>query len=145
MKITESMNPADNGQPLVMLVDDCEIDNFVNTKMLSRYGFTERIISYESARLAFEYLADPKNEIPAVLFLDLNMPGMDGVGFLEKFKELPQAIKGKCEIVVLSNSYDPRVKENITNNKNVLAFFSKPLIKSNVEELLLKMGRFQVA
>ncbi|MEO5644912.1 MAG: response regulator [Bacteroidia bacterium] len=131
--------------PLVMLVDDCEIDNFVNEKMLKRYGLSDRIMSYENPIHALDYLADTQNEMPAYIFLDLHMPGMEGADFLEKLREMHPGLKNKCEFIVLSNSVDPKLKVNIMSENNVLAFFSKPLIKSNVDEILMKVHKFQAA
>lgn len=150
--MTPQTNPAESYRqftrpqgPLVMLVDDCEIDNFVNKKMLNRYGLSDRIISYESSSHALEYLANEENEMPVYLFLDLHMPVMDGEEFLEKLKALNPALEQKCDVIILSNSLDPQIKTRMTNKKNVLAFFSKPLIKSNVDEILGKTNNLQYA
>jgi response regulator RpfG family c-di-GMP phosphodiesterase len=141
---TKDTKPAGKQNPLVMLVDDCEIDNFVNDKMLRRYEFSDRLISYERGSTALDYLANAQNEIPGYIFLDLHMPDMDGIDFLEKLDALAPHMKNKCEVVVLSNSLDPKLKAKITSHSSVVAFFSKPLIKSNVDELLEKKN-FQAA
>jgi response regulator RpfG family c-di-GMP phosphodiesterase len=143
-----SKGPVGNqSNPLVMLIDDCEIDNFINERMLKRYELSDRIISYEKGSLALDYLADPQNEMPGYIFLDLYMPDMDGTEFLQKLDELSPVLRNKCEVVILSNSSDPKLKAKITSHSNVVAYFSKPLIKGNVDELLGKvsMNSFQAA
>src|SRR5688500_17101903 len=94
--------------PLVMLVDDCSTDNFVNNRMLQHYGFSEKTLIYTSSRKALEYVrsiafAEPGTvEIPSFIFLDLNMPMINGHQFLAEFAKLPAHFRKKCRIIVLS-------------------------------------------
>ena len=140
--ISETKEPSQ--LPLVMLVDDSEIDNFVNNRILRRYEFTDRVLIYVSSPKAMEYLQNAEKdnkELPAVIFLDLNMPIMDGAMFLEKFEELPANIKDACKIVVLSSSGNPHDKSAMLSNKNVSSFFSKPLIKANLEHITIEIAK----
>ena len=133
--ITISETKESSQLPLVMLVDDSEIDNFVNNRILRRYV---------SSPKAMEYLQNAEKdnkELPAVIFLDLNMPIMDGAMFLEKFEELPANIKDACKIVVLSSSGNPHDKSAMLSNKNVSSFFSKPLIKANLEHITIEIAK----
>lgn len=69
----------------VMLVDDNSIDNFVNTKVIDRYQFADEVILFKKSRKALEYLSAlntaPESQVPDVLFLDLNMPDINGLIF----------------------------------------------------------------
>lgn len=129
----------------VILVDNSSIDNFVNTKIIMRYQFADNVLSFNKSEKALKYLlelnASSKEEIPFILFLDLDMPEIDGIGFLNAFNLLPDKIKGNIQIVILTNSFDPKDAEICSKHNSVFAFFHKPLIKSNledIEQLLLK-------
>ncbi|MGN6648250.1 MAG: response regulator, partial [Cytophaga sp.] len=74
---------------LVMLVDDNETDNFIHRRVLEMGNFSENIIVKNSGKSALEYLeANQSNPdlIPEVIFLDINMPIVDGFVFLFEFE-----------------------------------------------------------
>lgn len=123
----------------VILVDDSSIDNFVDSKIISLYHFADNIVVFTKARKALKYLMEinqsDEEEIPFVLFLDLVMPDMDGFEFLNAFSLLPVKIKRNMKIVVLTSSSNPADIEICKKNEAVVAFFHKPLIKSNLEDL----------
>lgn len=136
------MNMMKNSKlnPLVMLVDDFSIDNYINTKMLNYYGFSNRVMVFTSARKALEYLKTcveqpATSEMPAYIFLDLNMPDIDGEGFLKLYSSFPERVKMQCKMIVLSSSVNPIDMHLSIRNKDVFMYLSKPLIKSNIDEL----------
>lgn len=135
----ETLNSYKAPYKLVLLVDDSSIDNFVNQKMIERNKFSEKVIAFTRATKALEYLIglDKDNlhacEIPSFIFLDLNMPIMDGNEFIKQFKTLPDEITEKCKIIILTSSvnlFDPII---INDHKYVLTFLSKPLLKNNFD------------
>ena len=75
-------------------------------------------------------------ECPTVLLLDINMPGMNGWEFLEKYDNIDSAIKSRITVFLLSFSIDHRDKQMAANNKYVKGFLTKPFKKSIVEEVL---------
>lgn len=90
-----------NRYPVIMLIDDNELDNFINKKLLENEHFASTILIHQSAINALEDLkkksATPA-ELPHVIFLDIMMPGMDGFGFLEEFGKLPDAVKSNQKL-----------------------------------------------
>ncbi len=126
----------------VMLVDDSRVDNFINQRIISTYRFAKEIEVYTSPVKALEKLTAinnyifPDSEIPSYLFLDLNMPEIDGHDFLEEFSKLSDRIKNECRIVILTSSADPNEFVRLRLTPGVAATLSKPLIKSNLEELI---------
>ncbi len=141
MTIPPSVAPK---YPLVMLVDDSSIDNFVNKKIIERYGFAQEVITFTRARQALRHLLKLNvNEdiIPGILFLDLNMPEIDGFEFLETFNLLPDQVKKNISIVILTSSINPTDVEVCNKYTSVITFLHKPLVKNNLdtlEELLAK-------
>ncbi|MDH4058253.1 MAG: response regulator, partial [Cyclobacteriaceae bacterium] len=98
----------------VMLVDDNEIDNLINQKMIESTSITENIYSHTGAKSAIEFLRNVEpldvvdKVLPDIIFLDIDMPLMDGFQFLEEFEKLSNVIKKKCKIVMLTSSINPQ-------------------------------------
>jgi CheY-like chemotaxis protein len=125
--------------PLVVLVDDSSIDNFVNKKVINRYEFAGEVLEFTKAREALKYLLQLNNDteatIPSVLFLDLDMPEINGFEFLDAFAMLSEKIRRNLSIVVLTSSINPADMEICSRNKSVLTFLHKPLMKNNLETI----------
>jgi CheY-like chemotaxis protein len=119
-----------------VLIDDSDIDLFIQRRFLEVYNFSQQLILYRSAEEALNWLKMLNGEAPPdVIFLDLNMPDVDGFSFLENFETLPDNVKEKAKIVVLTSSNNKKDKEQAFANKNVIQFITKPLKQSDIEDL----------
>ena len=119
-----------------VLIDDSDIDLFIQRRFLEVYQFSKNLISYKSAEAALAWLGDTNGEIPPdIIFLDLNMPNVDGFGFLDGFKNLPQKIQDKSRIVVLTSSNSQKDRDLAFSYKNAIQFVTKPLKQADIEEL----------
>jgi two-component system, NarL family, nitrate/nitrite response regulator NarL len=119
-----------------LLIDDSEIDLFIQRRFLEVYNFSTELITYKSASQALQWLrkTDPGTS-PELIFLDLNMPEMDGFGFLKEFLTLPEPVRQKSRIVILTSSNSAKDRELAMNYQNVIRFITKPLKQSDIEEL----------
>jgi CheY-like chemotaxis protein len=79
----------------IMLVDDNADDNFFHERVIRKNGYAEVVISMESGAEALQYLKEVQDEskYPELIFIDINMPGMNGWEFLEEFNTLEIAKK----------------------------------------------------
>lgn len=127
----------------VMLVDDNEIDIFINKKVIEFNQFASASICMTSANDALAYLKD-ENTLPEVIFLDLNMPVVDGYQFLLEFSKFPKYIKQQIKIVVLTSSDNERDKEKAAANPDVMAFVSKPLNEQKLVKIKEKLSDFKL-
>ncbi|HEX5171282.1 MAG TPA: response regulator [Cyclobacteriaceae bacterium] len=119
-----------------VLIDDSDIDLFIQRRFLEVYNFSQQLVLYRSAEEALNWLKMLNGEAPPdVIFLDLNMPDVDGFSFLENFDELPENVREKAKIVVLTSSNNKKDKEQAFANKNVIQFITKPLKQSDIEDL----------
>jgi len=119
-----------------VLIDDSDIDLFIQRRFLEVYNFSEQLVLYRSAEEALNWLKMLNGETPPdVIFLDLNMPDVDGFSFLENFDTLPEGVKEKSKIVVLTSSNNKKDKEQAFANRNVIQFITKPLKQSDIEDL----------
>ncbi len=131
-------NTTEHRFKLVLLVDDNEIDNFINEKVISSTAFAENILVMNSADEALSYLRENSavtDKIPEIIFLDLNMPVKDGFGFLEDFEKLADAVKSKSRVIVLSSSISPEDINKASTNPYVQRYINKPLSEKYLEAI----------
>ena len=114
--------PSKTKYKAVMLIDDNEIDNLINQKMIEAADITENIYTHTGAKSAIEFLRNLEklegvadNILPEVIFLDIDMPLMDGFQFLDEFDKLGSNTKDKCKIVMLTSSINP---QDVNKSKN---------------------------
>jgi CheY-like chemotaxis protein len=119
-----------------MLIDDSEIDLFIHRRFLELCNFSREVITYKSAETALERLQNLNGHRPPnVIFLDLNMPVLDGFSFLNLFNQLPEKIKNQTRIVVLTSSNSVTDREQVFLYKNVIQMITKPIKQSDVDAL----------
>lgn len=124
------------GKKKVMIIDDNEIDIFINQKVLEFNNFASEIINIQAAQNAIDQLKSSKIEdIPNLIFLDLNMPIMDGFRFLYEFSLMPDEVRSKIKIVVLTSSDNSNDKEKVAANADVLTYISKPLTDQKLSDI----------
>ena len=126
----------------VMLIDDNEIDNLINQKMIEAANITEHIFTHTGARSAIEFLKNiekvedvAEKILPDVIFLDIDMPLMDGFQFLDEFDKLSYTTKHKCKIVILTSSINPQDVNKSKEYSYVKKYINKPLSQENLEKL----------
>lgn len=120
-----------------MLIDDNEIDNLINQKMIESAAICQHILVHTGARSAIEFLrnieklsgaiADAKKLIPDIILLDIDMPLMDGFQFLDEFEKLSDAVKNDIKIVMLTSSMNPNDLSRAKKSKFVSKYLNKPL------------------
>lgn len=114
----------------VVLIDDDAIDNLINQKIMESNNFAENIQVFKTGQDALDYLQNTEatpDQLPDLIFLDINMPIMDGFQFMEKFEALSTTIHDKCKIIMLSSSISPRDIDRAASNRFVKKYLNKPL------------------
>ena len=121
----------------VWLIDDDELANFIAEKTIRVNGFAEQVIKFTTIESAL-YLLDKAARkeavsFPDVIFLDINMPGLDGWDFLDSYAELPQELKSGCRLFMLSSSIDQADHLRSERHVDTSGFIQKPLSTENLE------------
>ena len=125
---------------LVLLVDDNDTDNFISKRIIEITKFSERVEVKSSGKGALDYLREHENnreQIPSIIFLDINMPIVDGFVFLYEFEKFNELVKNKSKVIILSSSDNKRDIDKIVNNNHVIKFITKPLTEMALDEIRL--------
>jgi CheY-like chemotaxis protein len=122
----------------VLLVDDDQVFNFLSTKILERMGVADNIhvaLNGEEALALLNNYYQGSMSMPDVILLDLNMPIMDGFGFLQAFQRLSLPKIERIKIVIVSSSQDPQDVE-MARSLGVAYYLSKPLTEEKLRSVL---------
>ena len=120
----------------VLMVDDNENDLLFTRIALERSGVDFEIRAFERAEEALQMLAATPDHGIDVILLDINMPVMDGFGFLQAFEALPTAQRDHAVVVMLSSSSDPADRARAAAHACVRDFLRKPLDKGDAAKLI---------
>ena len=135
----------------ILLVDDDQLDNFINSKIIESTHFSKKVCTCTSGKSAIEFLnniisVDNKfhNLYPEVVFVDLNMPLMDGFQFINFFmKNLAQRLNNP-KIVILTSSISPADILKAKQMSSEIIFLSKPLTQSMLEQVSFKFSEVKI-
>ena len=128
----------------VLLVDDNEADNYLHKIVLQESGVTDRVEIAMDGEEALEFLlargregaAAGQDSPPELIFLDINMPVMDGWVFLEEYDKLDDVLKSKIVFVMLTTSLNPADKIRAAKSNAIVDFLHKPLNLDMINKIM---------
>lgn len=92
------------------LIDDDAVINMINIKVIEFSKLASKVTSVTNAKEALDMLTkigvSDSDTFPEIIFLDINMPDMDGWDFLNVFIKFPDSLLEKCRIIMLTSSID---------------------------------------
>ncbi|HLN20321.1 MAG TPA: response regulator [Bacteroidales bacterium] len=125
----------------VFILDDDEISNELTSIILNLSGI-EHIDVRHSGREAVRFLDEhqEKNTFPDLIFVDLNLPGMNGFEFIEFYEKTYLNMNPETKIIMLTNSVNEDEKFKALTYESVIDFWSKPLNINPLEEVLSRIS-----
>ena len=121
----------------VLLVEDDPITIMVCDRIMKMTLFADKVTSCENGKIAIDYLATVRENgpIPKIIFLDINMPVMNGWDFLEEFDKVKSGFQQLPRIYLLSSTVDPEDYKKAKKFSLVEDFISKPLSREALERI----------
>ena len=119
----------------IILIDDNESDNVFHEIIIKAAGFAGELLVFDGGVKALDYLQTADLERPTRVFLDINMPGMDG---FEVARRPTPLLQGKPAVVLLmlTSSASPQDRERAAAISIIQGYVTKPLTVDGVRELL---------
>lgn len=127
-----------------MLIDDNEADNVYHEIVINEAECVEKVVPHLSAEDALEALKNVPSEdcpVPNIIFLDINMPGMNGWEFLEEYQKLAPEHQADIVVVMLTTSLNPDDRERAAQIDLIKDFKTKPLSPDKLDDILEKFFR----
>ncbi|MFD0794326.1 two-component system response regulator [Mucilaginibacter litoreus] len=111
------------------IIDDDKIFTYGFKKLSSIKGIFNEILEFNNGKEAIDYLTNPDNNqrLPDVLFVDINMPVMNGWEFNEAFGEIKSQLGKDIVVYTISSSIDPKDINRAKNNPLIADYIVKPI------------------
>ena len=130
----------------ILLIDDDEPTNFISEMLIEEANCAEHIQIAQTGQTALNYLTNSERlgaemdsfPSPNLIFLDINMPAMNGWEFLERYKNLEKIHKGEIVIVMLTTSLLPDDNLKASLADQISGFEIKPLTAEKLDAILKK-------
>lgn len=125
------------------VVDDDPIYQFGMKILLRKVQFSDQARFFNNGQEAMDALHDlvaKGEELPSIIFLDLNMPIKDGCGFLEDFVKIPQDNRKRVTIYVVSSSINPTDEEKAKSFGVVNNYIIKPIEERHLKNVIAELG-----
>lgn len=131
-----------------LLIDDDKATNFYNKYTLLKHEAFNEVNVVKSGLEGIEYLQKTTKKVypkPNLIFLDINMPFMNGWEFLDKFKCMDKNIIADIKVIMLSTSDDPMDLRRAVKNEFVFDFINKPLSFITIDKLVSSYFSYTIA
>jgi len=125
----------------ILLIDDDEPINFLHKMVIEKSDCAEKVEVKMNGIQALEYLRSEVNgqhPQPDLIFLDINMPAMNGWEFLDEYKKLSENMLAKLVVVMLTTSLNPDDHEKARAFGEIRGFHNKPLNVESLNKILLE-------
>ena len=119
------------------IVDDDDIFTYGFKKSAAIKNLFNKVLNFGDGREAIDYLKDPRNinQLPDVLFLDINMPVMNGWEFIDAFEEIKSQLGKNIPIYIISSSIDLEDVKRAKNNTLIVDYLLKPIDKLYLKDI----------
>lgn len=127
-----------------VLIDDDTTMNLVHSTTIKHHHPNSEVLEFKSSLQALEHLKaliKSDEELPAFIFLDINMPELNGFDFLEAFQKFPAEKTKLVKVFMITSSLDLRDRERAFSYDAVYGFVCKPITIRILKEILITTER----
>jgi CheY-like chemotaxis protein len=111
-----------------IIIDDSLFDLFTQEKLLLKSGLAKNVRAFSSPQLAVEHLKEHGSRMSeTVILLDLQMPGLNGFEFADHFAMLPESVRRRIKLFMISSTVDPNDMARAETNPFIIRLLPKPL------------------
>jgi CheY-like chemotaxis protein len=132
-----------NSTPLIIcLIDDDLIYQFTAKRIIALVNPLQEVLVFSNGKEAIDYFCDNslgQELLPDVIFLDINMPVMNGWEFLEAFKCVEEKLIKTINIYMVSSSVDEKDISRSRSFDTVKDFIVKPIHKEKMFEIIQEL------
>lgn len=120
----------------VLIIEDSEAERYFLRRTIERCRPRCAVTEFSYAEEALCYLRETETAPPDAIFVDINMPRMDGFAFATEFAGLSTRLRGSAKLWIVSHSIDPLDREQADAHPAVAGFLSKSYTRGDIERLL---------
>lgn len=129
---------------IICVIDDDDIYQFTVTRTIKAHNIAKKILVFSDGEQALEFFKDNisnEDHLPDIIFLDLNMPIMDGWQFLEEYIKLKPRVGKKITVYLVTSSVDPADTERAKKISAVSDYLIKPIKPEQLKDLVEALDR----
>ena len=130
-------------QLVLFIVDDDEISQFILERAVKSNDLVKTLLKFPDGTPALEFIInnlEREHQLPDIIFLDINMPLMDGWRFLEEFAQLQQRLPKTITIFMVSSSHDPIDIQRSLQIDAVADYLTKPIDFDKIDEIMISLS-----
>jgi len=122
--------------PKILLVDDCDADRYFFKRSLRKVAPEAEVVEFTYAQDALTYLKTPGRRQVDLVFVDINMPRVNGFEFADAYQALYPELRGHARLFVCSSSINPADRQRSAEHPVIDGFYEKPVGKAVLGALL---------
>ena len=125
----------------ILLIDDNSANNYLHKRIIDKSGIAKKVVAIDMAHKALDYLKSVENSRfsgPDIIFLDINMPLMNGWEFIEEYKKIYGNQKKEIITFMITTSLNPDDEKRAMNIPLIQGFRKKPLSLDILQDIVEK-------
>lgn len=129
---------------IICIVDDDEIYKFTMRKTIEMNKLARKVLIFSDGEEALEFLTDNlgnNQDLPDVIFLDINMPIMDGFQFMQEYIKIKPRVGKKITIYMVSSSVDADDIEKANEISDIAGYLIKPIKASELNDIIAEIEK----
>jgi len=123
----------------LLVIDDDSVYHYTVRRHIALADLADRTVFFTDGEQALQYLTKNRSnaeELPDVILLDINMPVMDGWGFLEEYKTIEASFAKKVDLYVVTSSLHANDVRRANASALVAGYVVKPIGESELRAVM---------